>query len=309
MKLVPFIVLCFWAATTYAQPEPKGGHTRTIVVDGKKMAIYTSGLEKRKPGQPVVIFENGLGVTLNNWDAIFENMTTLAPFVAYDRTGIGKSENDGQLPTLKHTADRLKLLLTALKVAPPYLIVGHSMGGVYARGYAIYYPEDLAGLVFVDPGDFTETRELYDVALKDIGRNPEQIEAFTKNRLIQPQITLAGDTAPVREMQVLGDLRWTDWKEILKSKLPQIPVTFLIAGKFNVYPNFKDPDIDQEVYFRARQVREFERFAQVARTVTYGKVLYSANAGHYIEIDDPGIVLSAIREALEDYKRLLSEKK
>ncbi|HAA18575.1 MAG TPA: alpha/beta hydrolase, partial [Cytophagales bacterium] len=56
-------------------------------------------------------------------------------------------------------ADRLVRILEYLEVEPPYLLVGHSLGGVYVRGFAVYYPEKLAGLVIVDPGDFTETLE------------------------------------------------------------------------------------------------------------------------------------------------------
>ena len=299
--------LCLLISTVNGQSEPKNGHTRSVEVDGKKMVVYTKGIEKRKAGEPVVIFENGLGMTLNNWDIIFDEVAKHAPFLAYDRTGNGKSERDGELPTLKHNSDRLKRLLTVMKIDPPYLIVGHSMGAVYARGYAIYYPKDLAGLIFVDPGDFTETREAYNVPLKDIGRTTQQIEDYTRNRLSQPKNTLPTDTAPVREIQVLRDLRWTDWKEITDAKLPNVPVQFIIGGKFTVAPENQIKEFDHETYFRARQVRAFERFAKVVNTVRYGKVLYSANAGHFVQTDDPELVISSIKTALNDYQRLLKD--
>lgn len=305
MKYLTLTSLIFLTLSrTFAQPEPKGGHTKSIDVDGKKMTVYTMGLETRKSDQPVVIFENGMGVTLNNFDNIFDEVAKSTPFVAYDRTGMGKSESDGQLPTLKHNSDRLKRLLTVMNVKPPYLIIGHSMGGVYARGYAVYYPEDLAGLIFLDPGDFTETRFTYNEALKDIGRTPEQIEAFTKNRLSQPKITLSADTAPIRESQVLSDLRWTDWKEIIDTELPNIPIQFIIGGKFNVAPQMRIKEFDHETYFRARQARAFERFTKITRSSPYGKIFYSSSAGHYVHLDDPLLVISCIRIALDDYYRL-----
>jgi len=180
---------------------------------------------------------------------------------------------------------------------------------VYARGYAIYYPDDLAGLIFLDPGDFTETREAFNEPLRDIGRTPQQIDAFTANRLSKPKVTSAADTTPVRELEVLGELRWTDWKEISGSKLPVIPIQFIIGGKFGVAPEQRIKEFDHEAYFRARQVRAFQRYAKIAGESPYGKVFYSAGAGHFVHSDDPAMVISCIRIALEDYQRLRQEKK
>ena len=47
-------------------------------------------------------------------------------------------------------------MLNQLEIKPPYILVGHSLGGLYVRGFANYYPELLAGLVIIDPADFTE---------------------------------------------------------------------------------------------------------------------------------------------------------
>jgi pimeloyl-ACP methyl ester carboxylesterase len=74
-----------------------------------------------------------------------------------------------QTVTIKNVADRLIKILEQLDLEPPYLLVGHSLGGVYVRGFAVYYPEMLAGLVIVDPGDFTETQQNKLITMKFSG--------------------------------------------------------------------------------------------------------------------------------------------
>jgi len=70
-----------------------------------------------------------------------------------DRAGIGGSEADGHAPTPTHVARKLHALLTSLGVDPPYVLVGHSSGGLLIRMFAAIYPEEVAGLVYVDPTD------------------------------------------------------------------------------------------------------------------------------------------------------------
>src|SRR5687768_7657012 len=78
------------------------GQTRFITIDGTKIQIQTKGIENRTPGQPVVVFESGLGTPLGNWDTIFDEVARQAPVVAYDRPGIGDSPPIGEMPTIKN---------------------------------------------------------------------------------------------------------------------------------------------------------------------------------------------------------------
>lgn len=128
-----------------------------VDVDGTMTAVQTSGLETRKEGSPVIVFESGFGTPMGHWDTILKQASALAPTVAYDRPGIADSQPDQQIPTVRNVADRLRKLLAVLNVKPPYVLVGHSLGGVYVRGFAKYYPKDLVGVVIIDPADFTET--------------------------------------------------------------------------------------------------------------------------------------------------------
>jgi hypothetical protein len=75
--------------------------TKLIKVDGKNFRVYLKGFENRKKNSPAIIFENGLGVDLGNWDTVIGETAKLAPVMAYDRSGEGNSEKVFQMPTVK----------------------------------------------------------------------------------------------------------------------------------------------------------------------------------------------------------------
>lgn len=128
-----------------------------VIVDGKKMAYETFNLENRKEGSPILVFESGLG------GGIFTPVISLLPShisgIQYERNGIGQSELDTEITSDSQLAERLHNLLTVLKIEPPYLLVGHSIGGPYIRLFASKFPDEVCGLVFSDPTDFMLTAE------------------------------------------------------------------------------------------------------------------------------------------------------
>ena len=81
---------------------------RFITVDGTKIWINTIGTENRREGQPVIVFESGYGTPMGHWDRVLDGVSQLAPLVTYDRPGIGESEPDNEMPTIKNVADKLR---------------------------------------------------------------------------------------------------------------------------------------------------------------------------------------------------------
>lgn len=133
--------------------------TRMLDVDGVQMRVWTAGVEQRKPGQPTIVLEAGAGADLETWKPIFSEVSRIGPVVAYDRRALGQSGADTAAPTFARTAQTLHAVLQTLKVPPPYVLVGHSMGGVFIRGFASMYPGETAGMVYLDVPDFESTRE------------------------------------------------------------------------------------------------------------------------------------------------------
>ena len=140
-------VICVCATSSLAQAQD----TRMVEVDGHQMHVMTIGLENDQSGSPVVVFEAGLGLRLATWGSVVSDVADFAPVVAYDRAGVGQSEPDGEQPTPRHVAENLHALLEQVGAEPPYVLVGHSLGGLLIRMFVGMYPEDVAGLVYVDP--------------------------------------------------------------------------------------------------------------------------------------------------------------
>ncbi len=133
--------------------------TRMVSVEGRMMRVRAAGLERRKAGQPVLVTECGAGATLDTWDPVFADLARVAPVIAYDRRGHGQSEADTQPQTITRDIANLRALLQSLSIAPPYVLVGHSWGGIIVRGYAHSHPTEVVGLVYLDVPDFESTRE------------------------------------------------------------------------------------------------------------------------------------------------------
>lgn len=130
------------------------------------MRVVTAGLDRRGPGQPVVVLESGAPdptpgfSSLATWKALLPELARIGPVIAYERRGIGLSEPDSETPTLPRVARVLHALLAELRVAPPYVLAGHSWGGNYIRAFFDQFPTEVKGLVFIDAFTGTEpTRE------------------------------------------------------------------------------------------------------------------------------------------------------
>src|SRR5512134_1235651 len=116
-----------------------------IDVGGFKMHIYCMG-----EGSPTVILETLSGGTSSYWGWIQPEVAKETRVCVYDRAGRGWSEPDPEPITLGRTVRNMHTLLTNARVEGPYVLVGHSIGGIYVRQFAADYPDEVAGMVLVD---------------------------------------------------------------------------------------------------------------------------------------------------------------
>ncbi len=114
--------------------------------DRRRMNLYCTGNRG-----PVVILDAGLGGSTLSWGKVQPKLASSFRVCAYDRAGMGFSD-PGPLPRdTQHMADDLAALLTAAKLSPPYILVGHSLGGMSVRLFAAQHRQMVSGLVLVDP--------------------------------------------------------------------------------------------------------------------------------------------------------------
>src|SRR5262245_46001073 len=119
---------------------------RLYDVDGRRLLLHQSGT-----GGPAVVFAPGAGLTGLGYLNVHEQISQFTTSVLYDRAGTGWSDEVKLPRTAAAITDELRSLLRAAGVPAPYLLVGHSLGGAYARRYAQRFPDEVAGLLLLDP--------------------------------------------------------------------------------------------------------------------------------------------------------------
>lgn len=148
-----------WAATRVearAYPPPGKLYQVRISLEEKseialQMHLYCQG--SQKAGSPVVILESHNGGTVSNWSWVQPELAKSTRVCAYDRDGLGWSDLAPQPLDTRQNALALHALLHAAGVPAPYVLVGHSLGGLYTRAYADRYPEEVAGMALIEATD------------------------------------------------------------------------------------------------------------------------------------------------------------
>ena len=114
--------------------------------DGSKLYLFEMGA-----GEPTVPKEAGLGATHLNWRGVQEAIAESARTVAYDRCGLGWSSRCRTARIPGNIAVELPQTFHRAGLKPPFILVGHSFGGLVMRRYALLYPDEVAGVVLIDP--------------------------------------------------------------------------------------------------------------------------------------------------------------
>jgi pimeloyl-ACP methyl ester carboxylesterase len=100
---------------------------------------------------PTVIIDAGAGEGMNEWKNVQESVSAFARVCIYDRAGVGKSDRGSKPRTSQQKVKELRTLLNEAHIEGPYILVGHSIGGLHMQMYAATYPNEVAGIVLVDP--------------------------------------------------------------------------------------------------------------------------------------------------------------
>jgi pimeloyl-ACP methyl ester carboxylesterase len=119
---------------------------RMVDIGGRRLHLQESG-----QGSPVVVLESGIAASSLSWRAIQGELARFTRVVSYDRAGLGWSDAAATPSTPSRLVEDLRALLQAAHLPPPYILVGHSFGALVVRSYAGRYPDEVAGVVLVDP--------------------------------------------------------------------------------------------------------------------------------------------------------------
>ncbi|HVT61610.1 MAG TPA: alpha/beta hydrolase [Thermoanaerobaculia bacterium] len=131
------------------------GAAEMIDVGGYRLHLRCAGT-----GSPVVVMDAALGESMRTWDKVWPAVAKTTRICMFDRAGMGWSDA-GPLPrTSARMADELRILLTAAHVEGPYILVGHSLGGLNMRLFAGRNAKAIAGIVLVDSGHPEQFRRM-----------------------------------------------------------------------------------------------------------------------------------------------------
>jgi pimeloyl-ACP methyl ester carboxylesterase len=116
-----------------------------VDVGGYRLHLYCTG-----EGSPTVILEAGGGNPWLSWYQVQPQVAQFTRVCSYDRAGLGWSDPSPKPRTTKVIADELHTLLHNAGITAPFVLVGHSLGGLDARMFASQYPSEAVGMVLVD---------------------------------------------------------------------------------------------------------------------------------------------------------------
>ena len=149
MKPVLLLLAAVAALTTTGSLPSKlythAGHL-VAIEPGRRLNLRCLG-----NGQPTVMLESGLWDTSMAWRKVQGQIAQFTQACSYDRAGLGFSDASRRPSTALNSADDLHRLVTAAGIQRPFVLVGHSAGGLYAAVYAGLYTTDLAGMVLINP--------------------------------------------------------------------------------------------------------------------------------------------------------------
>jgi pimeloyl-ACP methyl ester carboxylesterase len=273
-----------------------------ITLNGFNVEVLTSGMANNQEVKPVVVFENGMASGFGSWETVAAEISKTNAVFRYNRPRIGESENDSLPPSTTHIVNNLRKMLLQKGLKPPYLLVSHSFGGAYIRSFASMYPNEIAGLVFVDPIDFTKKKGFGDLPYLEIGLNQHQIDSMF-GETYEKFIEKLYEEMPgfyVEEVKISRALNATGFEECVQNSLPDVPVHFIMAGGYTQSDDRGETIFDKEKLFRINNNLKMKRWIALLDPLKYGKFFYSSSSGHSVQVDDSKLVIYSIKLALED---------
>ena len=280
---------------------------RLVDVGGRCLHLLAMG-----EGTPVVVIVPALGSNVLEWVRVLRGASAETTVCAYDRAGLGWSDPQRGTVGIDAMADDLHALLKAADIAPPYVIAGNSMGGVVARRFQARYPEDVTGMLLIDSSHEDQARRLGDGALDGFMHAARRQSRILGLRRIGAHLglirgldaaSLAWETVPEYEgaakaLTLSTKERRTVAREMLVLGRPQgkprdlgaLPLAVLSAGsaKRREWPGWA----------AWRQLQD-----ELAALSSDSAYMYALNTDHNVHLDDPDLVVRAIRDLVERCRR------
>ena len=245
--------------------EGPTGSPGLVDVGGRQLYLTCAG-----EGGPTVVMEAGGRGNSGSWHLVQPSVARFTRVCAYDRASTGYSESALINDTAQQIADELHSLLAKAGIDGPYVLVGHSLGGHLVRTFANRYPDEVAGIVLVDTGHGDPVARFQAVLTPEEWQQARGLILHDDNGFILP-----------------GGL------DLLGPDLGDIPLVVLTAGRRGASP--LPPDIAE----RLNQVHQDAQQELLSLSSNSTHVI-AEESGHGIPMDQPDLVIEAIRQVVEE---------
>lgn len=263
-------------------------------------------------GEPPVVIIPALGANVLEWVRVLRAASAETTVCTYDRAGLGWSDQPRGPTTIDGMADDLHALLKCAGITPPYIIAGHSMGGIVARRFRSRYPAAVAGMLLIDSSHEIQVRRFSGGRDQDILKRAarRQVRILGLRRLGVRAGVVGGfdaaslnrETVPeyagaAKAVSLTAKQRRAVVRELLLLARPQgqpqhlgdLPLTVLSAGNA-----------------KRRQWADWATWCELqdelAALSSRSAHMYALNADHLVQLDDPGVVGQAITDLVRQYR-------
>lgn len=309
--------LVFEARSARADRQRLTPPGRLVQAGGVSMHLKCSG-----SGAPTIVFEAGLGDSALVWSEVQAALSKSYRTCSYDRAGIAWSE-PGDAWDAQLAVEQLRALLIEAGERPPYVLVGHSAGASYARLFAQAYPQDMKGLVLVEPPLLTEIPPLAVTLLKTLRVGLGALSRFGVMRLLGRmnlmKILFGGSNPPQEINAAAGFLYRPQSIRASIREVDALPGTISLlqqnfgSGALGDYPrpttgrDLPRPNTGRDLPLlviaarskSAPSPRLAEALEELSRLSSRGRVVFIPGS-HFLHFDSPEVLVKYIEEACKE---------
>ena len=308
------------AATDSPPWEAYGTPHLVGLPDGRRMNLICMG-----EGSPVVILESGLGTHVSVWGLVQYKIARSTKVCAYERAGMGVSDEAHGPRDAAAVASDLHALLHAAGLKGPYVVVGHSLGGYFTRLFADTHPNEVAGMVLVDPTIDHQKQLIATIApppkpaqgpppnpcamAAEAGQLKPGTDAY-KACVQEPAPSLPANLRAAMIAQATGPAMYRtvaseagamdqDSAEIVahRRSFGAMPLVVLTAGQ-----PAKDPSLTDEKN-QAWQKLWMQGHDEIAALSSRGRNRVVPGSGHFIQFERPQAVIDAVDEVVAQVRQ------
>ena len=278
---------------------------KIVNVGGRNMHIYCMG-----EGSPTVILESGLGDSYISWRKVQLQISKFTRVCSYDRAGLGYSDPSPEPRTSRVIAEQLHALLQTAAVLPPYVLVGHSMGGYDVRLFTSLYRREVAGIVLVD-SSHPDQESRFPAELKKMEGSWQREAEFLEYTMpfgVPRLLGVCDDSPPARaadcnphsareQVAEMKSFPASAAQTQATGSLGDLPLMVLSHDPDKASSYFA-PDLAKSLNQVWEQMQE-----DLAHLSTRGSQMIVRNSSHYIQFDQPDVVIEAVRKTVDEVRR------